>query len=213
MKTATRRGKLIEYVEVALTDIALANELAHEVLGRSLDELPPQTRRLLMLVDGFVAERAKDQAVKRGDVRFSRRELREVIGWGDTQLKIHLARLADMEYVIAHREGAGFAYELIYDGEGRDGKLFVPNLIDVGHLKHTYDAERSGQNSSRSAPGRGTVGARSGGSRAAQNAGEPHRVDVSEESTAIAAKTQCSGDEVKIVSYVQAPRVARAATA
>jgi DNA primase len=26
-------------------DIALANRLAHEVLGRSLDELPPQTRR------------------------------------------------------------------------------------------------------------------------------------------------------------------------
>ena len=26
-------------------------ELAHEVLGRSLDELPPQTRRLLLLID------------------------------------------------------------------------------------------------------------------------------------------------------------------
>ena len=38
---------MIEYIEVELTDIALANELAHEVLGRSLDELPPQTRRVL----------------------------------------------------------------------------------------------------------------------------------------------------------------------
>ena len=26
-----------------------ANRLAHEVLGRSLDELPPQTRRLVLL--------------------------------------------------------------------------------------------------------------------------------------------------------------------
>ena len=37
----------VEYVEVTADDIAQANALAHEVLGRSLDELPPQTRRLL----------------------------------------------------------------------------------------------------------------------------------------------------------------------
>ena len=29
----------------------MANRLAQEVLGRSLDELPPQTRRLLLLMD------------------------------------------------------------------------------------------------------------------------------------------------------------------
>ena len=40
-------GETIEYIEVTLEDIALANALAHEVLGRSLDELPPQTRRVL----------------------------------------------------------------------------------------------------------------------------------------------------------------------
>jgi DNA primase len=45
-------GASLEYIEVTLEDIALANELAPEVLGRSLDELPPQTRRLL----GFIRE-------------------------------------------------------------------------------------------------------------------------------------------------------------
>jgi hypothetical protein len=40
----------LRYIEVTLADIALANQLAHEVLGRTLDELPPQTRRLLGLV-------------------------------------------------------------------------------------------------------------------------------------------------------------------
>ena len=45
----THRGKALEYIEVTLDDIATANRLAHEVLGRSLDELPPQTRRLLLL--------------------------------------------------------------------------------------------------------------------------------------------------------------------
>ena len=40
-------GRTLEYVPVTLDDIALANELAPEVLGRSLDELPPQTRTVL----------------------------------------------------------------------------------------------------------------------------------------------------------------------
>ena len=211
VKTAARAGKLIEYVEVTLEDIAFANELAHEVLGRSLDELPPQTRRLLLLVDGYVAERAKVQTMKRGEVRFSRRELRESLGMGDTQLKIHLARLADMEYVIAHRVGAVFAYELLYDGQGRDGKLFVPNLIDVERLKHAYDAERSGQNLHRSAPSRGAVGARSGGRRGEQNAGTPHGAGVASEFTSLAAESQGTGEDTAVVSYVQAPRAARAA--
>ena len=40
VKTPTHRGKTISYIEVALSDIETANRLAHEVLGRSLDELP-----------------------------------------------------------------------------------------------------------------------------------------------------------------------------
>ena len=47
IKTLRQGGAVIEYIEVQLADIALANRLAHEVLGRSLDELPPQTRRVL----------------------------------------------------------------------------------------------------------------------------------------------------------------------
>ena len=43
------------FIEVTLDDIALANELAPEILGRSLDELPPQTRRLL----GYIRELVK----------------------------------------------------------------------------------------------------------------------------------------------------------
>ena len=47
VKTAVHNGRTVEYIEVTLDDIVTANRLAHEVLGRSLDELPPQTRRLL----------------------------------------------------------------------------------------------------------------------------------------------------------------------
>jgi DNA primase len=74
---------ILEYIEATLDDIALANRIAHDVLGRSLDELPPQTRRLLKLIDGYINQECQRQELRRMDLRFSRRQLREAIHWGD----------------------------------------------------------------------------------------------------------------------------------
>lgn len=136
VKTAERGGQVVEYIETTLTDIDLANRIAHDVLGRSLDELPPQTRRLLKLIDGHVAAECERQAVRRGDLRFSRRSLREAVHWGDTQLRVHLERLVDLEYVLAHREGPGgkFVYELAYE-VADDSRAQVAGLIDVAALE------------------------------------------------------------------------------
>lgn len=106
-------GERVAYVEVAAADIELANRLATEVLSRSLDELPPQTRRLLGLLERWVAERCEAEGLEREHVRFTRRELREAIGWGDTQLKVHLSRLVEMELVGAY--GTGHAQRLSYE--------------------------------------------------------------------------------------------------
>ena len=62
---------------MTLDDIALANRLAHEVLGRSLDELPPQTRRLLLPLDEMVSSRVRAAGMERRDFRFTRRDVRE----------------------------------------------------------------------------------------------------------------------------------------
>jgi hypothetical protein len=111
-------AKPLRYVEVTLDDIALANRLAHEILGRTLDELPPQTRRLLGLLVGIVEEECRAQQLCRTQYRFSRRQMREATKWGDTQLKVHLGRLVELEYLLVHRGGRGqsFEYELLYDG-------------------------------------------------------------------------------------------------
>ena len=156
-RTVTCDGRVVSFIEVEAADVAIANRLAAEVLGRSLDELPPGTRRLLDALDAHVAERAAADGVDRTMVRFSRRELREALGWGDTQLKVHLARLVDLELVVAHRadRGGGFAYELAWSGEGRDGSRFVIGLTDPDTLT------RSGSQGDRSVPGRGPVGGRS----------------------------------------------------
>jgi hypothetical protein len=42
-----------------------------------------------------------------------RRGLREALGWGDTQLKVHLGRLASLELIWCQRAVHGaYAYEL-----------------------------------------------------------------------------------------------------
>ncbi|MGH2688673.1 MAG: DNA primase, partial [Actinomycetota bacterium] len=177
-------GEKAAYVEVSIADIEVANRLAHEVLGRSLDELPPQTRRLVLLLDEWVSAECERQGIDRESFRFSRRAAREVLGWGHTQLKIHLARLVELEYLVLHAAGHAqrYVYELVYAGEGKDGRPFLPGLIDVEKLRAAratevaqgegttanrsgLEANRSGPEANRSGSGRPLAGPRSGGGR------------------------------------------------
>jgi DNA primase len=140
IKTLRQAGAMIEYIEVTLEDIALANRLAHEVLGRSLDELPPQTRRVLGLIEVLVAECMQQRSVLRCDVRFTRRELRNRCGMSDAAIRVHLERLVAMEYVrlVAGKNGQRFEYELLFDG---DLSLSTPQkmgLIDVEALRAAH---------------------------------------------------------------------------
>jgi hypothetical protein len=141
LRTASWNNKTKEYIEVTLADIALANRLASEVLGRSLDELPPQSRRLLMLLDRMVREGCERHGIDRADFRFTLRDVREATTWSHDQLWRHLQRLVAFEYVIVHRGGRGqtFVYELLYDGQGKAGERFVIGLADVEALARAHD--------------------------------------------------------------------------
>jgi DNA primase catalytic core len=151
----------IEYVEATLDDIAAANRLAHEILGRGLDDLPPQTRRVLGGVADHVAEEARRLSLARGDVRFSRADIRRRMGLADTQCRLHLDRLAALEYLLVHRgrRGQSFEYELLYDGDlAKDGP-HLAGLIDV-------DALRSAQSPATTPSSRGREAGLAGPSRA-----------------------------------------------
>lgn len=119
VRTLDVDGAAVEYIEVAEADIALANRLAHAVLGRSLDELPPQTRRVLAALDGWVTQQVAGSDTPRGDVRFTRRTVRGVLGLSDTQLRVHLDRLVTLEYVRLHsgQNGSLYTYSLAFDGD------------------------------------------------------------------------------------------------
>lgn len=122
----------IEYVEATPKDIEIANALSHEVLGRSLDDVQPQTRRLLGLLHSMVKLACEEKQIDQTDYRFTRKDVRAFTGWSDSQLKVHLKRLVELEYLIIHSGSRGHwhVYELAYRGEGDDLKCFVTGLTD-----------------------------------------------------------------------------------
>jgi DNA primase catalytic core len=146
--TAWSQGTAVPYIEVTLDDIEVANRLAHEVLGRTLDELPPQTRRFLLLLDAMAAEACTQQGIEREAYRFSRAEARRCTGWSLTQVRVHLDRLVEMEYALIHHGGRGssFVYELLYAGQGQTGEPFLLGLLDVATLRQPppYDPKVAG---------------------------------------------------------------------
>jgi hypothetical protein len=121
----------MRYIEVIPADIELANELAQEVFSRTVDELLPQTRKLLTLLHTWVRERCEAQEIEQTDFHFTRRQAREATGWGDTQLWTHLGRLVEMEFMLPHRgRGKTIEYELLYQGEDAEGRAQRLGLIE-----------------------------------------------------------------------------------
>ena len=74
-------------------DIATADRLCAQVLGRDLDEVPPRTRALLVHIRRLVDSECQRLGMKASDYRFTRRQVREHSVFGHTQLKVHLRRL------------------------------------------------------------------------------------------------------------------------
>ena len=204
LRTAQHGNETVRYIEATLDDIALANRLAHDVLGRTLDELPPQTRRLLKLVVSMVEAQCAEHEIRRSDYRFSRRQVREHTRWGDTQLKIHLGRLVELEYLLVHRGGRGqsFEYELLYDGAVDGTTPRLSGLIDVEALRCMYDTQRSGSDGSQSASGRGAVGTLSAAGRLDAEHDSADKSSTSRESVAATSKMNGTRAEPAPSSYL-----------
>ncbi len=160
VRQVEHRGQMLAYIEVTKADIALANRLAHEILGRTLDELPPQTRTLLRLIHGMVQDMAKVQGIPAREVRFTRRDVREATHWSDGQLKIHCTRLTEMEYLLVHggSRGHNLQYELLYDGKN-DNQAHLMGLLDTADLSQNIDnaARKSGPEDGKSVPSQAQV--------------------------------------------------------
>jgi hypothetical protein len=144
--------------------------------------------------------------------------VRDATGLSDTQLRLHLERLVQMEYLLVHRgqRGQSFEYELLYDGSNRDEQAFVPGLIDVEALKAnaeaatgtTTTASSRGETGEFAPPTRGQRGPNAGGSRGDQSGQAPAAARVGEESTDSGAETHALRPNGQIMSYPHPPLVA-----
>lgn len=139
IKTA-RRGEIeIEYVEVELSDIALANELAEEILGQAMDELAPPVRGMFDAIAKACREKASELQIKAEDVQLTRREIRETTAWSDWQVRMYCQKLVEMEYLFAVQavNGKPAVYQLARDEESRNNLL--RGLTDVAELKRKLE--------------------------------------------------------------------------
>jgi hypothetical protein len=114
------------------------------VLGRSLDELPPQTRRLLEHIQKLVKSKLEaTPGLEQQLCFFSRKELRELSGWSQTQIRRHLDCLIDLEYVRNQtgKNGVQMKYELLANIDEK--KIYTIGLLDVEQLKKQQNKKAS----------------------------------------------------------------------
>jgi hypothetical protein len=94
---------------------------------------------VLAAIAGLVEMLAKERCAQHADVRFTRAQVRALTSLSDTRCRMHLDRLAAMEYLLVHRgqRGQSYEYELLHDAPaGADGP-HLAGLIDVEALKPT----------------------------------------------------------------------------
>jgi DNA primase len=113
-------GMKIEFVQATQADVDLALELGGEAFIRDLDDVSPAGRALLVEILKIVTE--KYEAMKPDQpellfcqVPFTRKELREDVGWGETQVRNVCEHLVELGYLgrLAGRQGATWRYMLL----------------------------------------------------------------------------------------------------
>jgi ferredoxin len=116
--TFTVGEQTVRFVETTPRDIEIAGQLANRFLGRSFAELPERTQLLLEQIVAGARGECERQGIELCELRFGRREVRPWSTFGHTQLKAHLARLVEFEYLKIHSgggKGRPIVYELAYD--------------------------------------------------------------------------------------------------
>jgi len=118
-------GTKLDYVQATQKDIDLALELSREVFARNVDDVSPTARKLLSHIIELVKEKYDDRRIidpkdesLMSEVPFNRKELRERVGWSETQVRRNIDQLVELGYIgrINGRQGSTFRYLLIDDG-------------------------------------------------------------------------------------------------
>ena len=125
----------VEYIEVTVAEVALANLLAQEVLSRALDELAPPVRGMYDELRKLCGQRAEELKCQADEVQLTRREIREATGWSDWQVRNYCCKLVELEYLYATVNGNGrpCVYSLARADEGE--RQTLRGLTDVAEIR------------------------------------------------------------------------------
>ena len=119
-------GETVTYLEATEEDVATGLELASRVLVRRADNLAPQTARLLRAVEDHATTQAAELDCQASEVAVTRRELRELLGWSEIQIRRATDRLVALEYLVPAGGGRGRCRTYHY----------VAEIGPVGHPNH-----------------------------------------------------------------------------
>ena len=108
LKTATDLdSQPFHYLEASADDVALADRLMQAVLLDTLDELTPQSRRLLDLLRALTAQQAQAAQQRWESIWWTSRQLREQTGWSNRQVRQALEQLVEFEFLLIKGGGMG----------------------------------------------------------------------------------------------------------
>jgi DNA primase len=193
IRTFADEGETLEYIEASEADVKLAQVLADQVgLKPSLDELRPQTRKLLALITEMVKAECERSEIAASQYRFTRRTVREYTKWGDTQLRQHLKRLEEMEYLVMRRggnQGQLVVYQLPTSEEeanhssnfaGSEGNFAGVNDDFAGGVRALRGPEKNGASPTLEMVSAATSRLRGNAYRGSEAAGVPQHAIVAE---------------------------------
>lgn len=116
----------MEYVQATQKDIDLALELGRVVFARNVDDVSPTGRTLLEEIVKLVHEKYEalkqehpDTEIRICEIPFTRKELRDRIGWSEWQVRQNIESLVELGYIGRNggRYGSTFRYVLLDDGK------------------------------------------------------------------------------------------------
>jgi hypothetical protein len=137
----TKEG--IPYIEATIDDYKIAYDLACTVLSHTLQDLSKPASDLYKQLEKFVAKKAGEtQLIKKDEYKFTRREIREYLGWPDHTLVRAITELANMEYVIkiSGHQGKRIYYTLT---EINSGTFGLNRLTTPEELKKRIKASKT----------------------------------------------------------------------
>jgi hypothetical protein len=106
-RTVLVAGEPATYLEATASDVEHGVALARQLLARTSEQLAPQTLRLYVAFRECASAQAKVLACDEHEVGITRRELREFLGWSDTQVRNATERLVALEYLVVSPGGRG----------------------------------------------------------------------------------------------------------